>query len=598
MTVLLVLAAPAFAQEDADARLVKPRADMPAGQPPTDSGTSMPTPQAAETLGPAEHAAFAEAVDVSAFSKLAVFDAGRVKIVDTLAREQLQRIYGKERWRSPWTGRKYDPTFTYLDLLLHPEYYDDKPLVHVDVLPLRRRLVEHLPEGEREFWLKVGRLSPQLLGSPQAANLLMGRDIEPGLFGAQQATLQAVMHLDAIGGRLRLVSPGPGGEKWTYPWAGMDHDHTGEPPDAHAGEAEPADAEAAAELRSILRELGPAWRAGEAGEVNELLDRLVATVPTVNPQSYPARSKLTLEWIYNFTHRFTLGYLAYAAGTLALLLAFATTSKWLFRTGGVLLGVGFLVHTAGIVVRAVLTGRWPIHNQFESFVAITWFAVLVGLIFMFARRQGLFGAAAGALGTCALLVANMMDIPSSGMGRDMPILATSQILYVHVNVVLASYALIGLGFFISLWYLLVHYFAGPGGGAGGGGGDGVVRFAAAGLGQIDSDTGEAATDRSAMLNGLDRAQMVVLQLAFWLLGLGILLGAYWADHAWGRWWGWDPKETWALITWIIYLIAIHTRFSVRRRGLVTAWLSVIGFFIMLWTYWGVNLLLAGLHSYA
>ena len=70
------------------------------------------------------------------------------------------------------------------------------------------------------------------------------------------------------------------------------------------------------------------------------------------------------------------------------------------------------------------------------------------------------------------------------------------------------------------------------------------------------------------------------------------------DSAWGRWWAWDPKETWALITWIVYLIAIHVRLGVRDRGLVTAWLSFTGFIVMLWTYWGVNLLLAGLHSYA
>jgi ABC-type transport system involved in cytochrome c biogenesis permease subunit len=101
-----------------------------------------------------------------------------------------------------------------------------------------------------------------------------------------------------------------------------------------------------------------------------------------------------------------------------------------------------------------------------------------------------------------------------------------------------------------------------------------------------------------VLRELDQAQLLILQLAFWLLAAGILLGAYWANHAWGRWWGWDPKETWALLTWMIYLIAIHVRFGVQRRGLITAWLSVLGFVLMLWTYWGVNLLLSGLHSYA
>jgi ABC-type transport system involved in cytochrome c biogenesis permease subunit len=117
----------------------------------------------------------------------------------------------------------------------------------------------------------------------------------------------------------------------------------------------------------------------------------------------------------------------------------------------------------------------------------------------------------------------------------------------------------------------------------------------------DGETNASPTappGRQSLLNDLDHAQMVVLQLAFWSLGVGTLLGAYWADHAWGRFWAWDPKETWALITWIIYLIVIHVRLGVKRRGLVTAWLSVLGFISMLWCYWGVNLLLAGLHSYA
>ncbi|HNB60559.1 MAG TPA: cytochrome c biogenesis protein CcsA, partial [Phycisphaerales bacterium] len=103
-----------------------------------------------------------------------------------------------------------------------------------------------------------------------------------------------------------------------------------------------------------------------------------------------------------------------------------------------------------------------------------------------------------------------------------------------------------------------------------------------------------------VLADLDKAQMIVLQLAFWTLGVGILLGAWWADHSWGRWWAFDPKELWALVTWIVYLIVIHLRFAMggRTRALTTAWLSVVGFFVMLWTYFGVNLLLPGLHAYA
>jgi ABC-type transport system involved in cytochrome c biogenesis permease subunit len=123
----------------------------------------------------------------------------------------------------------------------------------------------------------------------------------------------------------------------------------------------------------------------------------------------------------------------------------------------------------------------------------------------------------------------------------------------------------------------------------------TVAVSAAALGLDD----QAPKGPARVLSDLDKSQMIVLQLAFWTLGVGILLGAWWADHSWGRWWAFDPKELWALVTWIVYLIVIHLRFTTgRNRALVTAWLSVVGFFVMLWTYFGVNLLLPGLHAYA
>ena len=150
------------------------------------------------------------------------------------------------------------------------------------------------------------------------------------------------------------------------------------------------------------------------------------------------------------------------------------------------------------------------------------------------------------------------------------------------------------------WRVEVSMAPGSGDGTASGGGGSADDGGPSSAALSGATSGALGGGRARLLNDLDKAQMVVLQIAFYGLGVGILLGAYWADHAWGRWWGWDPKETWALITWIIYLIAIHLRLSagVKNRGLTTAWLSVIGFGVMLWCYWGVNMLLAGLHSYA
>jgi ABC-type transport system involved in cytochrome c biogenesis permease subunit len=101
-----------------------------------------------------------------------------------------------------------------------------------------------------------------------------------------------------------------------------------------------------------------------------------------------------------------------------------------------------------------------------------------------------------------------------------------------------------------------------------------------------------------LLQRLDAAQVVVMQLAFGLLGVGIILGAVWADQSWGRPWGWDPKETFALVTWIVYLIILHVRLVTKRKAMWTAILAIIGFAIMLFNWIGVNFFLVGLHSYA
>ncbi len=87
-------------------------------------------------------------------------------------------------------------------------------------------------------------------------------------------------------------------------------------------------------------------------------------------------------------------------------------------------------------------------------------------------------------------------------------------------------------------------------------------------------------------------------IGFLLFTVGIITGAIWANYAWGTYWSWDPKETWSLITWIVYAILLHTRYTGKFVGQKMAYVSIMGFIAVVFTYWGVNYLLAGLHSYA
>lgn len=545
-----------------------------------------------------QHQEFAAAVDLSAFRKLAVFDAGIVKIVDTLARDRVNAIYGKPKWRDfTWDTvdlepkqrkkRNYDPVFTYLDLTFNRPYYADKPILHVEVLPFREKLLAHLPPEEQESWKILGRLSWEVFASPEAQAVFQAPDSSRTEMAGRDQLYGSATAFINTGARLNLVSPKPGHVEWSHidPHVGLE-----------AGDAStdsPPAAVRPADIGDLWLNLGEAWRHGDAEGVNQILAALVTELPRVNPETYPPAYRLELESIYNATGKFTIGYVLYAIATLALILALGTGRKTLLALGVSLLLLGLLAHAAGFTIRAILSGRWAIHNQFESYIAISLFAVIVGVVFMFAKRMWVFGAAAAALGTVSLFAANVKDIPSHEVGQVAGILATSKILYVHVNMVLVSYSLIALSFFVSLAYLFAHYVKSKE----------ATAFAAASVGDLETAAAPGSEEnhfrgRKKLLADLDRAQLTLMQLAFWLLGVGIMLGAYWADHSWGRWWAWDPKETWALITWIVYLIVIHVRFGVRDRGLVTAWLSVAGFVVMLWTYKGVNLLLPGLHAYA
>lgn len=535
-------------------------------------------------------AAFSKQVDLGPLRDLAVFHNGRVKILDTLARETVSTITGRNDYfdyiivGDAATGDtaakrvRFDPLFTYLDMMIDPDFYASRPLIGVEFLPLREAFLKKLytSESEIEWWKRDGRLKPA-----DVARVWEAIVKEEGFnSSARQSLNRMQVAIDLYQNSWHnLLMKAPDAED--RPWQ---HIAAVTGPGAAA-----------------VRELAAGWRAGDASRVNAASKVLAAELPRINSAYYPT-SKRTMERLYNSSHPFEWGFWMYALALVTLLLAFGTGRKWLIAGGVAALGVALGLHAFGFAARSIIAERFAIQNQFESMTGLSLFAVTVGTVIMLARRQWLFGAAAAGVGFMVLVTATQAGIPGMAIDREAPILNTSVLLKYHVTTVLLSYGLISLGFLVSVFYLVTHYAAklraAPAGTAmvsTPDGGTVAVSAAAVGLGEGDAPAGGAAR----VLSDLDKAQMIVLQLAFWLLGVGILLGAWWADHSWGRWWGFDPKELWALVTWIVYLVVIHLRFTTgRNRALVTAWLSVLGFFVMLWTYFGVNLLLPGLHAYA
>lgn len=533
-------------------------------------------PAARPTMTPDQKHAFAQSVDLSALVSSAVFHNGRVKTIGTLGEETVRSLTGKARYDEPGPAKggalpeklKYDPVFTLFDLAIDPAYYGDKPLLAVDFLPARRAILDLAFPGDApsiERWTRFGRVSP-------AMAVQLGGRVYVEHEGVPSFR-EAIGRLDE---RMGLYQNGVSNLLMVAPESVDDQWH-------HLGEWGPE-----TELGAAALELGAAWRAGDAVAASAAASKLGALLPTVNAELYPTE-RLAIETTYNRLDAFEWGLWLYALALVTLMLAFGTGRRWLIGLGIGALGLAIAMHGVGFVLRCIVADRFAIQNQFESMTGLSLFAAIVGGALMLARRQWLFGAATAGVGFLVLITATQTGVPGKDIQSEAAILNTSVLLKYHVTTVLASYGLISLGFIVSLFYLGTHYVSRAGSGAG------APLIAAGALGIAEGEP--AGVQRT--LSDLHKAQLSVLQLAFWTLGVGTLLGAWWADHSWGRWWAFDPKETWALVTWIVYLVVVHVRFAgPKNPGLVTAWLSVIGFFIMLWTYFGVNLLLPGLHAYA
>ncbi len=243
-----------------------------------------------------------------------------------------------------------------------------------------------------------------------------------------------------------------------------------------------------------------------------------------------------------------------------------------------LTAAAFLLHTVFMVQRAIFYYHQhqgfvlPATNMFE---AISYFAWLVVLAYLLIERTmfktGLFGVFA------MLIPVAAMAYTTKGMNQDprelMPSLKSYWLVF-HVTAMFISYAVFALAFTFAIMYLM--------------------RLKGKQMEKIDARFN---------LKWLDETSYKLVLFAFPVLTLGVFLGAVWADSAWGRYWGWDPKETWALITWIIYLAYLHLRLQWGWVGYRSALLNIIGFAAVLTTFLGVNLLdstfkLNSIHAYA
>lgn len=265
---------------------------------------------------------------------------------------------------------------------------------------------------------------------------------------------------------------------------------------------------------------------------------------------------------------FYISLVLYMSSTIFYLLYLALNKDALEKWGRRLLSAGFVIHLVATVFRYVQAGYTPITNMHES---LSFLALSVAGFFIYLQRVYRIRIMGSVIlpAITIMLIASLL-FPSEI--RPLPPVLRSWWLPVHTIFSFIGNSIFFTGFFVSVLYLIVE-------------------------GGIKKKRLSPMSTRLPSLETLDTINYQCLSYGFPLLTVGIITGSAWAGTAWGSYWNWDPKETWSLITWIVYAILIHNRFAMGWRGRKTAYMMIIGFFSILITFLGVNFFMGGLHSY-
>ena len=256
----------------------------------------------------------------------------------------------------------------------------------------------------------------------------------------------------------------------------------------------------------------------------------------------------------------------YFAATILYFLFIVLKKDGVGKAAALVQALGLLVHTAALVCRGLGAGRLPLTNQYEFAASFAWGLSLVSLIFLWKFKFPMIGAFAAPV---ILLLLGYAALQSREVRELMPSLRSSW-LGIHVSTAIIAYGSFGVSFVLGLIFLLR----------------------------------ERMTDRSfwdrhvPSREKLDLIAYRSVCLGLLFLTFTIITGAIWAESAWGSYWSWDPKETWSLVTWLIYAAYLHLRIRRGWKGKAAAVFAVAGFACVIFTYIGVNTLLPGIHSYA
>jgi cytochrome c-type biogenesis protein CcsB len=484
--------------------------------------------------------------------EIAIQDGGRVKPLDSFARELAKRVQGARAFGFESVGG-LEPTEWLLATLAAPERWKAEPIVKVTHAGLRQAAGLLGDEDRYSFQELADHNGLQEAVSRVREKLGRGEDPDPVERELLDLHDTLVTYQGVMSGESLHVVP-----------------HPDDPKAAWSSIADLVTPQAAAipqvqRVRALVSALVMAYREGDRAGVRTAASALGSRLADLAPAVYPARKDLALEVHYNRAKPFRSAWLLYLLGFLALLASFPLASRRLAWAGLALVGAGFLSQAYGMVLRMMISGRPPVTNMYESVVWVAFGAVLFALVFEAVYRVRIFAACAAALAVVCLILADNVPILDSSISPLVPVLRDNMWLTVHVLTITLGYAAFTLAMGIGHLNLGLYFFR-----------PGAV----------------------SLLKTLSLFLYRALQVGTLFLAVGTLLGGVWASYSWGRFWGWDPKETWALIATLGYLAILHARFTGWIKDFGMAVGSLLGYLLVLMAWYGVNFVLGtGLHSY-
>ena len=480
----------------------------------------------------------------SLLNALPIQSGGRIKPFGTFAKESLQLIYGRSSYENK------SPSEVIFTWLLLPTHWSQVDIIEISRLDLKQNL--KLDVQKRHFSLKTLAESPRLsLIFQELKTLRTDRAKLNSYFQSVQRLEGQIQTFQAItsGQALALVP-----QKNTESWIPLSHFNENWK----------------AKFEKVAKSFIQGIQDKNHLELKKSLEDFIQAARLENPSQYPNPNKIATELHYNFLSPFKWAWVFYTLASIFFLIALLGWRLGKY-VGFINVALAFLLHTYGFILRVYLTERPPVSNMYESVIWVAWGTIFFALLFEWRQKRIYYIFSACIVATLCLITADIAPtILDPSLQPLVPVLRSNLWLIVHVMTITLGYSAFFLSFVLSN----------------------------IGLGWFFKDIQKLPSSKKTLILSLINASYYAIQVGVVLLAAGTILGGVWADYSWGRFWGWDPKETWALIALLGYIAVIHGRLSgwLGNFGFL-AWSSIC-FSLVLMAWYGVNFVLgAGLHSY-